>query len=105
MKSKLDEEQIAKTIQKLYFYKKIENLNFEEIRNSFKNINNYYKTNNTISLNNIYSAFVNKLKTRNDNSDTNILIYNKNLEKYQRVSREVAYDVIGNNIKVMNRND
>ena len=91
MKSVLDEEQIANIIQKLYFYKRLENINFDEIKNSMNNMNNYYKTGNTNLLNNMYQAFSNKFKTRNDYTETNIFIYSKNLENYQKVARENSF--------------
>lgn len=92
MKSVLDEDQIAVTIQKLLCYKRIEDANFQNINTCFNNIDSYYKTKNTSRLNDVEKQVSNNFKRRSEYSDTNILIYDKNLEKYITTAREVSTD-------------
>lgn len=98
MKSVMDIEQIAKTIQKLYFYKKIESINFDDIKSSLNTMSGFYKTKNTPLLSNVNRVYDNKFRTINDYNETNIFIYNKNLEKYINTERDVS-TILDKNIK------
>ena len=95
MKSVLDEERIALTIQKMFCYKKIESLNFESINGCLREISNCYKTKNTSKLDEINYQIGNNFKRVNEYNETNILIYDKNLEKYQDTEREVSQSFRG----------
>ena len=95
MKIGLDEGQIAVTIQKLFCYKQLESLNFESINECFNNISDNYKTKNTSKLESLNRQVNNNFKRINEYNETNILILDKNLEKYQTTAREVSQDFRG----------
>ena len=88
MKSVMDEEQIAKLIQKLYFYKKLEDLNFEELKKEFRSVSDNYKTSNSNNLANIYHDYDNKLQMRREYLENSIFIYQKNLENYHQTASD-----------------
>ena len=90
MKSELNQEQIAITIQKIFCYKQLENLNFEAINNCFEGIKDNYKTRNASNLELLNRQVLNNFKRINEYNDTNILIFDKNLEKYQKNARDAA---------------
>ena len=90
MKSVLDEDQIAVVIQKLLCYKRMEDMNFDSINNCFNNIGSYYKTKNSSKLSDVERQISENFKRRREYSDTNILVYDKNLEKYINTERNVS---------------
>ena len=92
MKSVLDEEQIAVVIQKLLCYKRMEDINFDSINTCFSNVGSYYKTKNSSKLDDIERQLSENMKRRSEYSNINIMVYDKNLEKYIATARDISAD-------------
>ena len=88
---------IKNVIQKLYVYKRLEDINFDEIKRSFNSIGRFYKTSNTDTLNGIYPSVVKNFQTRKDYTEANITILSNNIDKYEKIARENSKDLL--NIK------
>lgn len=100
MNGKMIEINIENVIQKLEFYKRIENQNFDEIINCFKLLNDCYKTSNTSLFEEISNIFKKKFNTINEYTGTNIFIYNKNLETYRQATKD-SNEILKNDIKTL----
>ena len=79
----LDTEEIEKNISKFKMIKNQEDLNFEAIKDELLNINYYYDTNNTSHLDDLYFEVIQKLSVISKIHHLNIMVLDKNLEKYR----------------------
>ncbi len=90
MKNILNDVEIEKSIKKITMYKEKEDLILDDLKSIFKNINYNYNCNNKDNLESKENDIINKTKTMAKNHSNNILIFQKNLQKYKDTSKKVA---------------
>ena len=82
MENVINEEEIKKSIDKIKNYKEQENIIFDNISDNFVDINYNYKTQNKEKLEYLQAEIINKFAIITKNHNNNILIIEKNLNKY-----------------------
>lgn len=89
MKVILNSNELNNELEKIYMYKTEESIFFDKIISSLNQMTNLYVTNNSDSLNNLNFEMVEKLKIVNNIHNNYITVINKNLVKYEEVSKKV----------------
>lgn len=89
MKNFIDEERISKIIEKIRMYKKLEDVNFDNIKILFNNLVYLYNTSNKGALVNLQDEMINKLNTVSKIHNNKVIILYKNLEKYKNTKFKV----------------
>ena len=87
MKSNMNIEQLGKVNERIKIYTTEEEIQISNINAILNNINYNYATDNTIKLEELQVELMNKIKKINKNHNTNILIINKNINKYKEASQ------------------
>lgn len=90
MKGTMDIEHLKKSIAKIQLYSNEEDKIFDSILMSISNISNFYKSNSTKYKNYIKLEFQNQFKVIQKNNMNKIVVFQKNIEKYQEQARAVA---------------
>lgn len=85
----MDTSQIEVFLNKIKMYKKEEDINFERIIEKIIDMNTYYKTKNTSSLNNIEFDIDRKLKSINQIHENYITIITNKISDYQETSKKI----------------
>jgi hypothetical protein len=88
----IDREEIEKNITKIELYKNEEELDFDNILDKITDMNYCYMTNNTKSIEEIKTDFLNKFKVIQSNHNNNVTILNNTLEKYSQIAEKVKKD-------------
>ncbi len=86
----MDIEKMNMTIEKIKTYKAMIDVNFDEIKNTFKNINYYYKTSNSDSLNDLQEQLTNKFRTIQNIHENDLDYLIKKIETYKETSHKVT---------------
>lgn len=81
---KMDIDEIENSIKKAKMYIEQEELNYEELKETFKNIKYNYLTDNRDLLENIGTNILLKYKTIINNYNNNIIILNNNIERFKQ---------------------
>lgn len=87
MKSNMNIEQLGKVNERIKIYTTDEELQFSSIKSVLNNINYNYDTDNTIKLEELEEELINKLKKINKNHNTDMLIIDKNINKYKELNQ------------------
>ena len=87
MKSNMNIEQLGKVNERIKIYATDEELQFSSIKSVLNNINYNYDTDNTIKLEELEEELINKLKKINKNHNTDMLIIDKNINKYKELNQ------------------
>lgn len=87
MKSNMNIEQLGKVNERIKIYATDEELQFSSIKSVLNNINYNYDTENTIKLEELEEELINKLKKINKNHNTDMLIIDKNINKYKELKQ------------------
>jgi len=87
MKSNMNIEQLGKVNERIKIYATDEELQFSSIKSVLNNINYNYDTDNTIKLEELDEELINKLKKINKNHNTDMLIIDKNINKYKELNQ------------------
>lgn len=87
MKSNMNIEQLRKVNERVKIYATDEELQFSSIKSVLNNINYNYDTDNTIKLEELVEELINKLKKINKNHNTDMLIIDKNINKYKELKQ------------------
>lgn len=85
----LNVAEIEKSSEKITLYKGQEQINFQNLCNSFKNINDNYNTSNSGLIEEICIDLADKFNTIVKNHESYITVLNKNIEKYIATSKSV----------------
>ena len=80
-------EQLGKVNERIKIYATDEELQFSSIKSVLNNINYNYDTDNTIKLEELDEELINKLKKINKNHNTDMLIIDKNINKYKELNK------------------
>ncbi|MBO5138554.1 MAG: hypothetical protein J6B89_02825 [Bacilli bacterium] len=89
MKMYMDEEKVSKSIEKIKMYKKLEDVNFDNIIDEFDTISCFYNTSNKARIVGLQAELINKLNTISKIHNNKITILYKNLEKYKNTKLKV----------------
>lgn len=87
MKSNMNIEQLGKVNERIKIYATDEELEFYNIKSVLNNINYNYDTDNTIKLEELDEELINKLKKINKNHNLDMLIIDKNINKYKELNQ------------------
>ena len=87
MKSNMNIEQLGKVNERIKIYATDEELQFSSIKSVLNNINYNYDTDNTIKLEELDEELINKLKKINKNHNLDMLIIDKNVNKYKELNQ------------------
>jgi len=87
MKSNMNIEQLGKVNERIKIYATDEELQFSSIKSVLNNINYNYDTDNTIKLEELDEELINKLKKINKNHNLDMLIIDKNINKYKELNQ------------------
>lgn len=87
MKSNMNIEQLGKVNERIKIYTTDEELQFSSIKSVLNNINYNYDTDNTIKLEELDEELINKLKKINKNHNLDMLIIDKNINKYKELNQ------------------
>ena len=87
MKSNMNIEQLGKVNERIKIYATDEELQFSSIKSVLNNINYNYDTDNTIKLEELDEELINKLKKINKNHNIDMLIIDKNINKYKELNQ------------------
>ena len=87
MKSNINIEQLGKVNERIKIYTTDEELQFSSIKSVLNNINYNYDTDNTIKLEELDEELINKLKKINKNHNLDMLIIDKNINKYKELNQ------------------
>ena len=80
-------EQLGKVNERMKIYATDEELQFSSIKSVLNNINYNYDTDNTIKLEELDEELINKLKKINKNHNLDMLIIDKNINKYKELNQ------------------
>ena len=80
-------EQLGKVNERVKIYTTDEELQFSSIKSVLNNINYNYDTDNTIKLEELDEELINKLKKINKNHNLDMLIIDKNINKYKELNQ------------------
>ena len=80
-------EQLEKVNERIKIYATDEELQFSSIKSVLNNINYNYDTDNTIKLEELDEELINKLKKINKNHNLDMLIIDKNINKYKELNQ------------------
>ena len=80
-------EQLGKVNERIKIYTTDEELQFSSIKSVLNNINYNYDTDNTIKLEELDEELINKLKKINKNHNLDMLIIDKNINKYKELNQ------------------
>ena len=80
-------EQLGKVNERIKIYATDEELQFSSIKSVLNNINYNYDTDNTIKLEELDEELINKLKKINKNHNLDMLIIDKNINKYKELNQ------------------
>lgn len=89
MKSNMNIEQLGKVNERIKIYATDEELQFSSIKSVLNNINYNYDTDNTIKLEELDEELINKLKKINKNHNLDMLIIDKNINKYKELNQNI----------------
>ena len=87
MKNNINIEQLGKVNERVKIYTTDEELQFSSIKSVLNNINYNYDTDNTIKLEELDEELINKLKKINKNNNLDMLIIDKNINKYKELNQ------------------
>ena len=87
MKSNMNIEQLGKVNERIKIYTTDEELQFYTIKSVLDNINYNYDTDNTIKLEELDEELINKLKKINKNHNIDMLVIDKNINKYKELNQ------------------
>ena len=87
MKNNINIEQLGKVNERVKIYTTDEELQFSSIKSVLNNINYNYDTDNTIKLEELDEELINKLKKINKNHNLDMLIIDKNINKYKELNQ------------------
>ena len=80
-------EQLEKVNERIKIHATDEELQFSSIKSVLDNINYNYDTENTIKLEELDEELINKLKKINKNHNIDMLIIDKNINKYKELNQ------------------
>lgn len=87
MESIIYEDKIENSIQKIGLLKKQEDINFEALAMSLKEMNTMYKTSQTSTLSSIQEEVKRSLEKIKSLHNNNIFVLQKNLDKYRELKK------------------
>ena len=87
MESNMNIEQLEKVNERIKIHATEEELQFSSIKSVLNNINYNYDTDNTIKLEELDEELINKLKKINKNHNIDMLIIDKNINKYKELNQ------------------
>lgn len=87
MKSNMNVEQLGKINEKLKLYIRDEEIDFSNIKSILESINYNYDTGNVVKLEELEVELINKLKKINKNHNTDMLVIEKNINKYKELNQ------------------
>lgn len=82
MKVFLDTDEMASSVEKIDMYRKEEDLEFEKIKTTLENINEYYVTKNSSGLINIKDELNNKMNVLSKIHSNNVFVLNTKIQQH-----------------------
>ena len=90
----IDLEQLNINIEKINLYLREEKKIFGEFEINFNSLKEFYRTDNTILLENCTEEIKNKMKKIKDIHENDVTIINKNLSHYIKVSEKTVEKIL-----------